>query len=197
MSSNRLRNSLIFGAVALAAIGLGIWLWPGSGTTPIGKHGLAWEGRAVASKALPDPASGRLASATPDGRFYMPEVIAQARRLNAPETDGEYDLGILQELFGTVARFSKNGVPEGGNNAEITEQMLGHNKQHLAVLPDDLPCLDAGGQLLDRWGTPYFMHPVSAESIEVRSAGPDRKLWNEDDLISGEEFYEDPAQASN
>jgi hypothetical protein len=39
---------------------------------------------------------------------------------------------------------------------------------------------------LDRFGTPYFFHPISETRIDVRSAGPDRKLWTEDDVWLGE-----------
>lgn len=179
-------------AVAVAGITLGTWFWLGPGN----RLRENVEGRprlgAPTQFAGPAPASARLAEATGDGIHYVPDVIALARRLNDPATDGEFDLGILQELFQTAARFSKEGVPEGGNNAEITASMLGRNRQRLAVIPRDLPALDAEGRLLDRWGRPYFMHPVSSYSIEVRSAGPDGALWNADDLVSGEEEYIEP-----
>src|SRR5690242_12124191 len=115
----RRRNYLIFtgGVIILVIITLGIWLWPGSGERRhLGQGDRAWE-RATAPANVassPDPASARIAAASTDHQInYVPEVIALARRLNAPETDGQFDLGILQELFETVARFSKDGVPEG------------------------------------------------------------------------------------
>ena len=40
------------------------------------------------------------------------------------------------------------------------------------------------GELVDSWGTPYFFHQVSGTETEIRSAGPDRKMWTEDDLVS-------------
>ena len=40
------------------------------------------------------------------------------------------------------------------------------------------------GELVDRWGTPYFFHSVSAEKMEIVSAGPDKELWTDDDVVS-------------
>ena len=39
------------------------------------------------------------------------------------------------------------------------------------------------GELVDPWGTPYFFHQLSAMEMEIRSAGPDRIMWTEDDLV--------------
>jgi len=49
-------------------------------------------------------------------------------------------------------------------------------------LPEQAPYLDAEGRLVDRWGTPYFFHPVSGEDMEIVSAGPDAELWTDDDV---------------
>jgi hypothetical protein len=67
-------------------------------------------------------------------------------------------------------------------NEEFVDQLRGKNSIGIAVLPATLSAIDAEGRLLDRWKTPYFFHPVSAKEMEVRSAGPDRKLWTEDDV---------------
>jgi hypothetical protein len=37
--------------------------------------------------------------------------------------------------------------------------------------------------MIDRWGTPYFFHQISATSMEIHSAGPDRKMGTEDDIV--------------
>ncbi len=71
---------------------------------------------------------------------------------------------------------------------------LGFNEDFVRALSDRRVMGDAAlgpghpavseGRLLDRWGTPWFFHPLSAEQIEVRSAGPDRELFTADDLSS-------------
>jgi hypothetical protein len=40
-----------------------------------------------------------------------------------------------------------------------------------------------GGQLVDRWGTPYWFHPNSGNQMEIRSAGPDKNLFTLDDVV--------------
>jgi len=49
-------------------------------------------------------------------------------------------------------------------------------------LPDQHAALNARGQLVDRWGTPLFFHALGNGRFEIRSAGPDRKLWTADDI---------------
>ena len=61
-------------------------------------------------------------------------------------------------------------------------KLAGNNKRKLAVLLPNHPSLNQEGELLDRWGTPYWFHPVSRDLMEIVSAGPDKKLWTEDDV---------------
>jgi hypothetical protein len=35
---------------------------------------------------------------------------------------------------------------------------------------------------VDRWGTPLYFHAISRDRLEVRSAGPDKVMWTEDDV---------------
>ncbi len=43
--------------------------------------------------------------------------------------------------------------------------------------------INAGGELVYSWGTPFFFHQLSATQMEIRSAGPDRVMWTADDLV--------------
>ena len=43
--------------------------------------------------------------------------------------------------------------------------------------------LNAAGELVDPWGTPYFFHQLSATEMEIHSAGPDKVMWTRDDLV--------------
>ena len=51
------------------------------------------------------------------------------------------------------------------------------------LLPPDHPAINPNGELCDRWGTPFFFHAESAKKMEIRSAGPDKKMWNDDDVV--------------
>ena len=77
-------------------------------------------------------------------------------------------------------RFGGNPV---GTNAEIVKALTGGNQKGAVYLPGDLKRLNENGELIDRWGTPYFFHANSATEMEVRSAGPDKTLYTTDDVI--------------
>ena len=60
--------------------------------------------------------------------------------------------------------------------------LRGRNRLGLAFLPARHPALNEHGQLVDRWGTPYFFHALSSTRMEIRSAGPDQRMYTEDDV---------------
>lgn len=70
-----------------------------------------------------------------------------------------------------------------GTNAEIARALNGGNPKQARLLQEGLP-MNRDGELVDRWGTPYFFHQLSKDNMEIRSAGPDRMLWTEDDTRS-------------
>ena len=78
-------------------------------------------------------------------------------------------------------RMGENPV---GSNAEIMKAVMGGNEVKARLGPPEGQELNEQGELLDHWGTPYFFHQLSKNSTEVRSAGPDRKMWTSDDLIT-------------
>lgn len=122
----------------------------------------------------------RLAEAAPDGRIILPEIAEIARTLHRPDFPPIEDIEKLQNLVGNYQRIC--GKLPFGLNHEITEQMSGENPKRYAVLPPDFAAINANGEMTDRWGTPYFFHALSDEILEIRSAGPDGRLWSEDDL---------------
>lgn len=70
-----------------------------------------------------------------------------------------------------------------GTNAEIMKAVMGGNSKGAILGPPEGQSLDGKGELLDRWGTPYFFHQLSRSSMEIRSAGPDRVMGTEDDVV--------------
>ena len=81
------------------------------------------------------------------------------------------------------------GAMFGGNpvgvNAEITSQLSGKNpKQVNFIRPEAGMRINAQGELVDPWGTPYFFHQLSGTEMEIHSAGPDKKMWTADDLVT-------------
>jgi len=70
-----------------------------------------------------------------------------------------------------------------GSNAEITAALMGKNARRSQFLRSEDRNLSERGELVDHWGSPYFLHQISGKIMEIRSAGPDKTLWTADDLI--------------
>ncbi len=71
-----------------------------------------------------------------------------------------------------------------GTNAEIMKSIMGGNPKGAMLGPPKGQSMNGNGELIDRWGTPYFFHQLTKDLMEIHSAGPDQKMWTEDDLIS-------------
>jgi hypothetical protein len=103
--------------------------------------------------------------------------------LNSPRSDIGADLRVIALVLDTFrSNFPHDGNPVG-TNAEITAALTGRNRLRLSLIPSDHAAINANGELCDRWGTPFFFHAESGTQMEIRSAGPDRKMWNQDDVV--------------
>ncbi len=99
-----------------------------------------------------------------------------------PQVEGESDLeGVQFMLRDFRTRIGENPV---GSNAEIMKTIMGGNEARAVLGPPQGQSLNDQGELVDRWGKPYFFHQLSKNSMEIRSAGPDGRLWTSDDLIA-------------
>ncbi|MFM8334899.1 MAG: hypothetical protein ACKODK_05020 [Opitutaceae bacterium] len=172
------RRALLGAALALAIVALWWWARPRTRTMPVEASPPATRGPEIKTDSgRPPAAPARKSPAPPSEESFL------ADELNAPdgtiETDLRVVLGLL-EAFRTS--FPREGNPVG-SNAEITAALLGRNPAGVAFVPRGHRAVNAEGELCDRWGTPFFFHAESARRMEIRSAGPDRRLWTEDDAI--------------
>lgn len=76
-------------------------------------------------------------------------------------------------------RMAENPI---GDNAEITRALMGGNPFRAQLAPSGIR-LNANGEMIDRWGTPYFFHQLSATKMEIHSAGPDQERGTHDDIM--------------
>jgi hypothetical protein len=92
-------------------------------------------------------------------------------------------LGNLRNAVGQYgSRFGGNPV---GTNLEITKALNGENPKQVKFLSAESGLrINALGELVDYWGTPFFFHQLSGTEMELRSAGPDRVMWTTDDLVT-------------
>jgi len=103
----------------------------------------------------------------------------------APVATNIPPLIILQNAHQAIAQYAQvyGGNPVG-TNPEITAALTGQNPRHINFIsPEAGLQINDQGEMLDAWGTPIFFHQLSAHDMEIRSAGPDRRMWTLDDLL--------------
>jgi hypothetical protein len=123
-----------------------------------------------------DSAQGaRPSRAAPGASAPAPTKLSDADRLKALSSISRVD----RPLRDYLRRYGQFPV---GTNAEITKALTGANPEKVVfVVHQESPMNDAG-ELVDAWGTPFFFHQISGKQMEIRSAGPDRQMWDADDV---------------
>ena len=123
------------------------------------------------------PSPGQADMPEPDGASPPPPAAGDAE-VNAEQIAADLDeLSLGMRDYRTLA--AENPI---GTNQEITEALMGKNRTGARLAPQNAR-VNAKGEMMDRWGTAYFFHQVSATTMEIHSAGPDRKMGTEDDII--------------
>lgn len=106
-------------------------------------------------------------------------ILSMHSEMVQADTPPERELEILQELLSLQQR--GGGDTSLGDNSDITKALVGNAGNGVWLPRQSTRIKD--GQLLDRWGSPYWFHPNGPGQIEIRSAGPDRELFTSDDII--------------
>lgn len=135
------------------------------------------------ANASTDSIAPSLVPATPATTVNGPEKPYQIGSAAAPPSmDPMTLLGNVRHVINDYgSMFGGNPV---GNNAEITAALNGDNPKGVKFLREDAGMrVNGQGELVDAWGTPFFFHQLSGTETEIRSAGPDRKMYTADDLV--------------
>lgn len=102
----------------------------------------------------------------------------------SPETPPIDDLKkvhyVLTGYFSVVKDVTRYPI---GGNADLAACLLGENINRQAFIRAEHPVLNENQLLIDRWKTPFFVHPEGALDLTIRSAGPDTEMFTEDDLV--------------
>lgn len=97
------------------------------------------------------------------------------------------DLSALADLTKTyLERPADPSRAPLGFNEDLARALTDRDALGDSAIPPNHPIL-RDGQLIDRWGTPWQVHPLASDVIQLRSAGPDRKLYTPDDLVTPHE----------
>lgn len=95
----------------------------------------------------------------------------------------ENDLTLMSRLMENSVLLLKSAAHRPlSANEDWAALLLGNNAAQERFLPEGHVALNTKGQLVDRWRTPLFVHALGGGRYELRSAGPDRRLWTADDL---------------
>lgn len=95
----------------------------------------------------------------------------------------EHDLTLMSRLMENSLLLLKSAASRPlSANEDWAGLLRGQTAARERFLPDQHVALNAQGQLVDRWGTPLFIHALGGARFELRSAGPDKKLWTADDV---------------
>ena len=183
-----MQNRRVFYAIALVVVAIAIW-YLGRPNKPVQVAPTA----PVPTRApvFPTQSPSAIANLPPDSKPSIAAGASSAEdatfegiyQLNAPGKNIHDDLRLLGDLFSSwQVTYPRGGNPVG-SNAEITRAFTGDNTFHLAMIPKHHPAINAAGELVDRWGTPFFFHQLSGTRMEIRSAGPDRRLYTPDDSV--------------
>ena len=166
----------------LVAAGLliAVYLWYWGRPAPAGRESATAVAAGTPTAAPPIPAVP--GAPAERGAPSLGEGFEGLRELHSPDGNVAADLRLMQavlEAFRTS--FPAEGNPTG-SNPEITAALAGANRLGLVLIPRGHPAINADGELCDRWGTPYFFHSESRRRTTIRSAGPDRRMWTDDDV---------------
>lgn len=131
----------------------------------------------------PEPPEGAtVVGSSPDGVVLFPGALDLESRLHQAGSAAGEDVETLIELLKLYSTGNQGSLPIAPSNDILIGQLMGDNPNRVAVLSREARNVSDRGELMDRWGVPYFFHPISSKLMEVRSAGPDRTMWTEDDV---------------
>lgn len=101
----------------------------------------------------------------------------------SPNLPPEHDLTVMSRLMENSLLLLKAAANRPlSANEDWADLLRGRNAARERFLPDTSSALNSQGQLIDRWQSPLFFHALGGGRYEIRSAGPDKRLWTEDDL---------------
>ena len=125
----------------------------------------------------------RLPKQLEDGTYFDHESDFQ-KTYGSEQTNLQTDLKIVQAVLDRATILIKDfATLPLADNQHFTRLLTGNNKQKFAWIHPQHPAINAEGELMDRLGSPLVFHRISALVAEVRSAGEDRQMWTEDDVI--------------
>lgn len=126
-----------------------------------------------------------------DRSVLKPEIVSDETAVGLAILEGygaesqglREDLDQLGNLLTSYLTLNKADDPLPlASNLDIAAALRGVNPFRMALLPEEHRAFSAEGEFIDRFGNAIFFHALSGEQVEIRSAGPDGRMWTADDL---------------
>lgn len=150
------------------------WKW----SKPVARTGATPE--SVASNALTVATPSVSVKPTDQNEQLGVTILRGYADTNRPP---ENDLTLLARLMENSLLLLKSaGNRPLSANEDWADLWRGKNGAREEFLPAQHVALNDQGQLIDRWRTPLFFHALGGGRYEIRSAGPDQRMWTADDI---------------
>ena len=134
----------------------------------------------------PSPDTAGTTMSQPDPKPPSPPTAAEVllEGYGNPSTPPIEDLRKIHRVvtgyFSLVKDPNKNPI---GGNADLAAALRGDNPNREVFVREGNRIFTSDGLLKDRWGSPLIVHPEAWRQLELRSAGPDKRPYTEDDLV--------------
>ena len=192
----KLKSSpLIFSTTILITVGIGVWLMLQLQSKSESTHNETTQTHTQKSaQEIEDIALSRAQQTALKLRFIpQPNQLVNdptnrstlsqsALVLDNPNATEPQIANALFTLLYSLKHLNQNQIPEG-LNVEITNALLGKNPRKIGYIPVDIPYINKYGQLIDKQGSPFWIHLSPQGHLEITAAGSDRRMHTEDDIV--------------
>jgi hypothetical protein len=101
-----------------------------------------------------------------------------------PASPPQDDLILMSRAVASFLLISKQASDRPlSANEEWSAALRGNRPGTEPWISNNSVALDSRNRLIDRWGVPLHFHALGGKQWEIRSAGPDKKMWSDDDLL--------------
>lgn len=168
-----MKRPLVIGLALLLGAGLAFWWSTGRRPAPVIARSDPTTTNALPRSSPPAPAPPPVALPG-DGML---------RDYGSPRSTPRQDLVSLARVMQNFLLLAKpaNQGPLA-DNEDWARALLGRGINREPLVSASHAVFNAQGRLVDRWHHPLFIHALGGGRFELRSAGPDGKLWSDDDI---------------
>jgi len=94
----------------------------------------------------------------------------------------------IQNLFDGLQQYKEHvGSYPTGSNAQLVKALRGQNPKNIIILVSRKNELNAKGEFVDPWGTPFRIY-FSDASVLIRSAGPNGR-FDDSSIAESDDYY--------